>query len=432
MKTICTLIISSILFWACSGAKKYYKQGLKYEESGMIEMAADMYLNALKAKPTFIEARIKLKDIGQKHITRLSSSFFKNYSTQDYESCLENFVKLKAYCEQSQSLEISLDYPKSYNDDFNNALELFSEDQYGRSKQWLQKKRYNEALQHIQKIRKYNPDYKNTQELYVMASCEPSYQSAIQTISQKNYSSAYQSLNTIRGITQSYKDYTDLWELTTLKLKKRILFLPRFTKGSSNWELELNQLLSSLQNPGIEIISEPAVLKPAAQIELHQNVLAQALGASHVVLFTVTEISQNTVGPRRTSYTAYQEYRYKKNDQVYTDYKSVPYFNVRGERYVQYKFQYSIFDKRQNRITESKSELVKISDVIEYNEFDGKYQDNLNSLFRNRPNGSFVIGEGAWRNLFSARNRFMSYEELKQQAFEKNKSIMSSIINRLP
>ena len=150
------------------------------------------------------------------------------------------------------------------------------------------------------------------------------------------------------------------------------------------------------------------------------------------MLFTVTEISQNTVGPRRTSYTAYQEYRYKKNDQVYTDYKSVPYFNVRGERYVQYKFQYSIFDKRQNRITESKSELVKISDVIEYNEFDGKYQDNLNSLFRNRPNGSFVIGEGAWRNLFSARNRFMSYEELKQQAFEKNKSIMSSIINRLP
>ena len=92
----------------------------------------------------------------------------------------------------------------------------------------------------------------------------------------------------------------------------------------------------------------------------------------------------------------------------------------------------AIFDKRQNRITESKSELVKISDVIEYNEFDGKYQDNLNSLFRNRPNGSFVIGEGAWRNLFSARNRFMSYEELKQQAFEKNKSMMSSIINRLP
>jgi len=95
MNKLFLIFICSILLWACSGAKKYYKQGLKYEESGMIDMAADMYLNALKAKPTFIEARIKLKDIGQKHITRLSSSFFKNYSTQDYESCLENFVKLK-------------------------------------------------------------------------------------------------------------------------------------------------------------------------------------------------------------------------------------------------------------------------------------------------------------------------------------------------
>jgi hypothetical protein len=166
-------------------------------------------------------------------------------------------------------------------------------------------------------------------------------------------------------------------------------------------------------------------------LELHQNVLAQATGASHIILFSVSDLNQNTIGPRRTSHTAYQEYRYKKNDQVFTDYNPVSYANVRGERYFQYKFEYSIYDKQQNRILETKSENIKASDNIEYNEFDGQYQGNINQLYRNRPNGNLVLGEGIWRSLFSARNKFLSYDALKQQALEKNKINFTSVIYRI-
>lgn len=424
-------VLGFLVLVSCSGAKRYYKQGIKYEESGMIDMAAEMYLNAIKSKPTYIDARIKLKDIGQRHVAQLSTNFFKNYSTQDYEACLENFTKLKSYCEQSQSFEIQLDYPKSYDDDYSVALEAFSEDQYVKSKQWLRKKRYPDALQHIQKIRKFNPQFKNTEELFVIASCEPQYQTAVLMLGQKKYELAIQALQTIKTVTTDYKDYSDLYDLTVLKLQKRILVLPKNTKASSESETQLYQSFLSISSPTLEFINEPTFLKSASQLELHQNVLAQATGASHIVLYSVSDFNQNTIGPRRTSYTAYQEYRYKKNDQIFTDYNPVSYANVRGERYLQYKFEYSIYDNRQNRSVESKSESIKASDIIEYNEFDGQYQGNINQLYRNRPTGNIVLGEGVWRNLFSARNKFLSYEALKQQAFDKNKTSFTSIINRI-
>ena len=72
----------------CSGSKKYFKAAERLEKQGLINDAANYYLQSLQRKPTFVDARIKLIEVGQKHISSLASDFFRNINTQQLEASL--------------------------------------------------------------------------------------------------------------------------------------------------------------------------------------------------------------------------------------------------------------------------------------------------------------------------------------------------------
>ena len=95
-KKITYIFISLIIivFTACTGSKKYFKAAEKLEKQGLFNEAADYYLVSLQRKPTNVAARIKLKEVGQKHASSLASEFFRSYNTQQLESSLRNFTTL--------------------------------------------------------------------------------------------------------------------------------------------------------------------------------------------------------------------------------------------------------------------------------------------------------------------------------------------------
>src|SRR5688572_6931951 len=78
---------------ACSGSKKYFKAAEKLEKQGLVSDAAEYYMESLQRKPTNVEARIKLKQVGQKYVSSLASEFFRNYNTQQLQASLETFER---------------------------------------------------------------------------------------------------------------------------------------------------------------------------------------------------------------------------------------------------------------------------------------------------------------------------------------------------
>lgn len=64
-----------IIIGSCNGSRKYFKAAEKLEKQGLINEAAQYYLESLQRKPTRLEARVKLKSVGQKYVSNLASDF---------------------------------------------------------------------------------------------------------------------------------------------------------------------------------------------------------------------------------------------------------------------------------------------------------------------------------------------------------------------
>jgi len=69
-------IIIGLVTISCTGSKKYFKAAEKLEKQGLLNEAAQYYYESLERKKSNTAARIKLKEVGQKHVNNLASSFF--------------------------------------------------------------------------------------------------------------------------------------------------------------------------------------------------------------------------------------------------------------------------------------------------------------------------------------------------------------------
>lgn len=123
MKTTFQIVILLFLFLtACTGTKKYFKAAEKLEKQGLVNEAAEFYLESLQRKPTNVDARIKLKEVGQKYVSFLCSEFFRTYNTGQLETSMEDFEKMKDFNSRTTALNVQLTYPSAYEDDYKNAV----------------------------------------------------------------------------------------------------------------------------------------------------------------------------------------------------------------------------------------------------------------------------------------------------------------------
>jgi len=145
-KTISTNILlfflSLVFLGACSGTRKYFKAGEKLEQQGLIDEAADFYLQALQRKNTNTNARIKLKQTGQKYVDFLSSEFFRNFNLDQTEASLESFEKLKRFTSSAGALGVDLNYPSEYENDYRTAIEKYCIKNYTLGTGFLKLKKY--------------------------------------------------------------------------------------------------------------------------------------------------------------------------------------------------------------------------------------------------------------------------------------------------
>ncbi|MBK7818715.1 MAG: hypothetical protein IPJ60_15110 [Sphingobacteriaceae bacterium] len=122
---IITLLLVALM--ACTGTKKYFKAAEKLEKQGLVNEAAEFYLESLQRKPTNVDARIKLKEVGQKYVSFMSSEFFRNYNTGQNEKSIENFEKLKNFTGRTEALSVTLNYPTAYEEDYKKAIDKYCE-----------------------------------------------------------------------------------------------------------------------------------------------------------------------------------------------------------------------------------------------------------------------------------------------------------------
>jgi ribosomal protein L22 len=429
---------------SCSGTKKYFKAAERLEKQGLVNEAAEYYLESLQRKPTNVQARIKLKEVGQKFASNLSAEFFRNYNTQQLEASLESFERLKEFTGKTSALSVNLDYPKGYEEDYQKAVESYCSKNYNQAYALVNQKKYNDALNYIKNVKKYNPTYKTTQQLEIVSVCEPLYQNAVTCIENKNYSGALNLLTNIKSKTEQYKDMQDLLQLASAQQTKSfILFEPKSKGDRTEQEIE-DQLFSDFNQaatqkfPYAKIINNtpfkfmPDVSVGGADLDLIQAV-RKATGADFFYLYDVSAKKEFNSGPQKSNQTAYLKQTTTSGTVVTVSYNQVGYSNVKSSRSFSYQYKYKLINAFSNQIISSQTQNVVAQDGVEYNEFSQRFnQNNLNNLFPYNPAATAPVAQynpGGWRKLFSANTNLKSFDQLKSEALNQTVNLFTGSVS---
>ncbi|MBA3663576.1 MAG: hypothetical protein H0W61_05125 [Bacteroidetes bacterium] len=438
------LLFVIVILSGCSGTKKYFKAAERLEKQGLVNEAAEYYLESLQRKPTNVQARIKLKDVGQKHVGSMSSEFFRNYNTQQLEASLESFERLKAFTAKTEALSVTLDYPKSYEEDYQKAIETYCLKNYNQAYAMVNQKKYTEALAFIQKIKKYNPGYKTTGQLEIVAVCEPLYQNAVTCIENKNYPGALNLLTSIKSKTETYKDMQDLLMLASAQQTKSfILFAPKKSDNSAEKEIEdilfnsFNQVASQKFDYAKIINNTPFTFIPdvsggsAANVDLIQAV-RKATGADYFYTYDISNSKEFNSGLQRMSQKAFLKETVISGTVVTVDYKPIDYSNIKASRSFSFNYNYKLINAYTNQIVSSQNQNVTAQDGVEYNEFSRNFnQNNLNNLYPYNPQQTSVLAQynpTKWRQLFSANAVLKTFDVLKSEANDHAVTLFSNSV----
>ncbi len=433
LKNIFYIFISClvIFLFSCTGSKKYFKAAEKLEKQGLVNEAASYYLESLERKKSNVDARLKLKQVGQKYVNNLSSEFFRNHSTNQIESSLESFEKLIDFTKKTNALEVTLDYPKAYEEDYKNDIEKYCETNYNQAYNLVSIKNYALARKNINNILKYNPTYKDIVNLDIISTCEPLYQSAISSIENKNYQSASNILTNIANKSIDYKDTKDLIELTKSSLSKNLLiFKPSNSNNKTEKDLEdyyFDQFSqASQQNKEINILNNTPFTKIQTVTDINNvgnidliQAIRKASNSDYFFIFNISDIKIVDPGAKKYSQKGYQEVRTKVNDTlVKTEFKEFYYNNVKQSRAINLTYNFKLINAYNNQILKTNTQLFSASDMIDFNEMSNTGKLNLNSLFPYNPSTTAQVNQynpRAWRNSFSQNKNLKNLDELQSE-----------------
>lgn len=425
---------------ACTGTKKYFKAAEKLEKQGLVNEAAEFYLESLQRKPTNVDARIKLKDVGQKYVSFMSSEFFRNSNTGQLEASIEGFEKMKNFTARTSALSVQLNYPTAYEDEYNRAIEKYCAKNYDIGAELVKQKKYTESLVYLNNVNKYKPEFKKTKELKTTATCEPQYQNAINYIQSKNYAMAFNVLTNIQNTTNSYKDSKELYELCAAQqAKSLLLFQPKNPAYPNTTDFLFNNFSQTATQKftHIEVINNsPFVNLPGNNIEGNVDLIQairKASGADFFYVFDVTARNPQFQGPSRVKGKCFQKVTYKKNDTLYiTEYKATDYFQVKSKRIFSYIFNYKLVNALTNQIVSFQSLTVSKADEVEYNEFTSPPKGALDDYFPYNPQLTSPIQQynpKNWRKLFTANKVVKTEQELESIVNQETISIFSKTIS---
>lgn len=378
----------------------------------------------------------------------MASDFFRYYNTQQLEESLGSFERLKEFLSKTTALNVMLDYPKQYDEDYQKAIETYCTKNHNIAYNLVNQKKYTEATTYINNIKKYNPTFKTTQQLEIVAVCEPLYQNAVSCLENKNYSGAFNLLTTIKSKTESYKDSKDLYELSSAgQTKNFMLFEPKGTVDRSEKELEdymfnnFNQIASQKFTNAKIINNTPFTFLPnisagnSADVDLIQAI-RKATGADYFYSYDISNKKELNSGPMKNSYKAFQEVKTRKNDTlIITEYKPMDYSVVKANRSFNYMYTYKLINAYSNQIISSQSQNINAQDAVEYNEFARAFGGNINSVFPYNPQQTAPAAQfnpNNWRKMFNANTNLKSFDQLKDEANNKTINIfINSIQNNI-
>ena len=443
---ISSLILIALFVSGCSGSKSFAKKAGKLNEAGMYAEAADMYLQAVQRNKKNVDAKIGLKQTGQKLLEDKLSTFFKSMAMGDAKGqAVSSYLDAKAYQEQVERLGVVLEIADHYKSDFEKVKGEYLVELYNEGQGFLEIQDFPSAERKFSEIAKLEPGYKDASSLQAVAYLEPLYRTAKVDMANGHYRNAYEALNKVITKDASFKDSSALRQECLTKGQFSIAVLP-FTgsdaqkSATAKVQAYAMTALTETKDPFLKIVDrenmerilEEQRLGLSGVVDEQTAVrVGNLMGAKAVLMGEVVDYREQPGKTRSSTKDGYESYRVARvnaEGQKYfeTKYRPVKYTEYLQTNKVVLSFSYRLVSLETGEVLVSKVVERTADDELYYATYDG----DKNSLYP-VANGAVDMGNSArsqLRSLLNSKRDIKPVATLSNDAIRAATNDMASVV----
>lgn len=397
------ILFSLAAFAGCATSKSFSKKGLKLEEAGLMEEAAQMYFTSLQKNRNNVDAKIGMKKTGQVVLNSQLQEFVQLKSFGKKREAIDAYHGAQRYVSQISGLGVELNIPDFYVEDYVSLKDEYIHELYEEGMALMDAEQFNEAEAKFNEIKALDPNHNEAKDLAAIAYCEPLYNAGEKALDSELYRAAYESFDAVIKRIPDYKDAAKLRSEAQSAGLFTMAMLPfensTLRKGlDTKVEAYALEALTSVDDPflkivdrnNLELMLEEQKLGLSGVIDEETAVsVGELIGAQAVITGTVLSYNREEGTPVATSKEAYERYQVKRlnaetNKYYYeTKYKKTSYREYHRENRVTVSFQFKVISLKTGEIIRSKIVEKEISDEAVWAEYDGE----LDNLYPARNNG---------------------------------------------
>lgn len=445
------LIASIVLLSGCA-SKRYAKKGLKYEQAGMYELAAEMFYQSMVRNPKNIDAAIGLKKNGQRLMDDKILSIHQAFSAGNDKETVYKFLDAKAYRDKVNATGVQISYPERTEGFFSEAKSRYLSKLYSEARLLLDEEKFKDSEALFAEIKSIDPSYKGVDEHMKISQCEPIYREGVDYLATGLYRKAYANFNSIIVNHGSYKDSKELRDdalnkgMITIEIKPLTSKFRLERSVTSMLESKITASITSLKNPFVKVVdtqNTQAFIQQQQQTHNTNVEVGKLLAAKALLTGEIIRLEKNSGDIQKTEKRGYLKEEKKVKDKMTGEEKTetifhkVTYFEFTRENAVKVSFKYQLSSTETASVLISDALDINETDKVHYAEFDGKKENLVPGFweFADKKSPKDKINDNqsdinALQTLLKANKTIKSPDALQSQAFDDIAKRVATKINQ--
>lgn len=449
LKTLLCLLAVAALS-ACTGSKKLAKRAERLDGQGMYAEAAEMYLQSAVRNGKNVDAKIGLKQTGQRLLDDKLARFFKAANIgSDPEAAVNAYLEARNWADRVKGAGVDLEIPDHYTSDYRTVKGAALVDLYAKGQALLAAKDYEGAGAVFARIAALEPGYKDAASLQVIAYLEPLYASATTAMAQRNFRAAVADLDNIIAKDAGYKDASALRTRCIEEGRVSIAVLQGASTGrhpmakSAALQAMAISALAGLHDPFISVVDRDDLQRLLDEQKLAMSGMVdegtavgagKLIGAQVVLVCTLMDYTEETGVAARSTREAFEGVAIESYDKTTGQttstmkYRPVNYVENSQTNKASVSFTYKLVDLETGQVMLSQVVDHKDASAANYAVYDG----DVKALYP-KLNGVVNNSSAARRNLlarFDAPRTVVPAAELATNLLRSSTSGMASDVQR--
>jgi hypothetical protein len=400
-------------------SKKNVKRGLKFEQAGMYDQAADFFYKALLANNKNVDAAVGLRKNGQRVLDEKSLQVHKAYLNGNDREIVYAFLDAKAYQDKIGATGINLMLSETSTSYFDEAKPRYLDKLNNEARLLLEEEKFGESQAKYAEIKRIEPSYQGIEEHMKVAMAEPKYREGNVALSSGLNRKAYHIFN---GILTNHGAYKDTRDLRDDALAKALITISMGEIKNNTRTRDINTLiessisssLSNLKNPFIAVIdtrnTEQFINHQVRGLTVGSDIqVGQLMAAKAILNGTVIRFETGFTKPAVKEMRGYIKEIVTVKDAATgeekkeTRYNKVKYNEVSRGNSVNVSFQYQLSSTETGAVLVSDVLNLNLSDDIHFASFTGDHSKLIPGhwefLDKNSPKDRIDDNSAAVQNL---------------------------------